>query len=202
MRNSLQILLGSIRLSQIKDVITSLGVLGTLVLGVIGLNTWRRQLRGTSRYDVARRVVLHAYKVQDAIEIVRNPLVSLPEKEVGEGRQVAAEMKVYEARMGTLQERWAELKTTIFEARVFWGEEVDASCKPLEQMIKELRGQIWLHFWMKRAYAGPGATVDDNPARVKANDQIIYKISDDDDFSKQVNAAVRQVVLFFEKHIK
>jgi hypothetical protein len=200
--NSLRILFGNIPWSQIKDIITSLGVLGAFVLGILGLNTWRRQLQGTSKYDVARRAVLHAYKVQEAIEIVRNPSMSLPKKDVDEGRQVSAEMKVYEARMGTLQDRRAELKTVIFEARALWGTEVDVCYKSLEQIIRELRGAIWLHFWMKGAYAGPGTTVDNNPARVKGNDEIVYQVSDDDNFSKKVDAAVQQVLLFFEKHIK
>jgi hypothetical protein len=200
-KNSMKILFGNIPWSQMKDIITSLGVLGTLVLGILGLNTWRRQLRGTSRYDVARRAVLHAYKVQEAMEIVRNPSMSLPKKDVDEGGQVSTEMKVYEARMGTLQERRAELKTVMFEARVLWGKEVDNCYKPLEQVIRNLRSEIWLHFWMKGAYAGPGATVDNNPARVKANDQVVYQVSDDDDFSMKVEAAVQQVVSFFEKHI-
>jgi hypothetical protein len=198
----LRIAFSSIPWSQIKDVISSVGVLGTLTLGTIGLTTWWRQLRGTSKYDVARRAVLHAYKVQDAIQAFRNPMMSLPKKDVEEGRELQAEMRIYEERMQALVDKWIELRTISREARVFWREEVDPCFKPIEALIGELRGAKWLHFWMKGAYAALGSMVDDSPARVAANNKVMYQTSDDDEFSKKVNAAVAQIELFFDKHIK
>jgi hypothetical protein len=52
------------------------------------------------------------------------------------------------------------------------------------------------------AYAGPGATVDNNPERVAANDKIVYGTSDDDEFSKRIDVAVDQVEEFFKTRIR
>jgi hypothetical protein len=187
---------------QIKDAITSVGTVGALVIGIFGLTTWRRQLRGTSEYEVARRAVLHTYQVSDALQAVRNPLIFLRKEDVEGGRQVEAEMRIYNDRMKVLQERWAELRTVFLEARVIWGGPVNACFKPIETLIRELRAAIWEHFWLKGAYAGPSVTVDNNPARVAGNDKVVYLMSDEDEFSQKIDAAVHGVEAFFERRIR
>jgi len=197
----LKISFSGIAWSQIKDAISSIGVLGTLTLGTIGLTTWWRQLRGTSKYDIARRLLLHTYKVQDAIAALRSPMTFLTKKDVEELGELKAEMRIYDERMQRLFERWAELRTVSHEARVFWREEVDACFKPIGTIVGALRGHVWEFFWLKKAFAG-AAMVDDNPARVAANNAIVYQTSEDDEFSKKIIAAVQQVESFVDKHIK
>lgn len=38
-----------------KDVFTIIGTVSAIVIGIIGLTTWRRQLKGTSEYEVAKK---------------------------------------------------------------------------------------------------------------------------------------------------
>lgn len=185
-----------------KDVVTVIGTIGALILGIVGLTTWRRQLRGTSKYDVAKRAVLLTYQVRDSIQAVRNPMLYLTREEVDPGRRLEGEQRVYIERMQVLQEKWTELKTLSHEAKAIWGEKAQARFTPVEKLIGELRAGIWLHFWLKGAYAGPGATVDNNPERVAANDKIVYWTSDDDEFSKRIEAAIHQVEEFFQPHIR
>jgi hypothetical protein len=65
-----------------------------------------------------------------------------------------------------------------------------------------MRAEIWLHFWLKGAYAGPGVTVDNNPERVAKNQKVIYWTSDDDEFSQKIDAAIRPVERFFLKKVR
>lgn len=46
-----------------KDVLSIIGTFGVLVIGVSGLFTWRRQLRGTSEYELAKKVVFKLKKL-------------------------------------------------------------------------------------------------------------------------------------------
>lgn len=191
----------TINWSLTKDVVTPIGTLGALVIGVVGLTTWRRQLRGTSEYDVAKGAVLMTYQVRDAMQAVRSPMLYLRKEEVEAGRKLEEEQRIYDERMQRLQEKWAELRTLSLEARVIWGEKAEARFAPVKALIGELRAEIWLHFWLKGAYAGPGATVDNNSGRVAANDKLVYG-SDDDEFSKRIDVAVNKVEEFFKTRIR
>jgi hypothetical protein len=184
-----------------KDVVTIIGTIGALVLGAVGLTTWRRQLRGTSAYDVAKRAVLLTYQVRDAMQALRSPMLYLKKEEVEAGRGLEEEQRIYEERKQRLQQKWAELRVLSLEARVIWGEKAESRFIPIKRLVNELVAEIWLHFWLKGTYAGPGATVDNNPARVAANDKIVYGTSDDE-FSKRIDVAVDQIEEFFKAHMR
>ena len=109
----------------IKDIVSVFGTLSALVLGIAGLTTWRRQLQGTTEYDVAKRTLLLTFQVQDALQAVRSPMLYLRSEEIEKGRKLK-EQRIYNERLQRLHEKWAELRTVSLEARVIWGERVDA----------------------------------------------------------------------------
>jgi hypothetical protein len=185
-----------------KDIVTIIGTAGALSIGVAGLSTWRRQLRGASQYDVAKRAVLLTYQVQDALQGVRRPMLYLRKEEIESGRKIEEEQRIYDERMRTLLEKWADLRTLSLEARVIWGQKAEEQFRPVKELIGELRAEIWMHFWLKGSFAAPGTTVDNNPERVAANDKIVYKMSEDDDFSKRIDAVVYQIENFFSARIR
>jgi hypothetical protein len=141
------------------------------------------------------------YRVRDAMQAVRSPMLYLRREEVEAGRKLEEKQCIYEERMQRLQGKWAELRTLSLEARVIWGEKAEATFAPVKALIGELRAEIWLHFWLKGVYAVPGATVDNNLARVAANDKLVYG-SDDDEFSKRIDEAVNKVEEFFRRRLR
>ena len=183
-------------------IVTIIGTLGALIIAAIGLRTWRRQLKGTAEYEVARRAVLLSYRVRDAIQAVRRPMLSLRKEEVEAGRELQEEQRIYADRIDRLLERSAELRILTLEAKVIWGVEAEQCFEPLRQLIIDIQSQVWEHFWLKGAYATPGATVDNNPERVAANNRVVYFVSEDDEFSQSINDAVRHVEIFFQRHIR
>lgn len=188
--------------SLVQEVVSVVGTLGALILGVVGLSTWRRQLKGTAEYEVAKKALLLTYQVQDAIRAVRAPMVWLRKEEVEAGRQLEEEQRVYDERMGELYKKWAELRTVALEAKVIWGSAAESSFNLLRDCIGKLRGEIWMHFWLKGAYAGPGATVDRNPERITENAEIIYAVSDEDPYSQDVLRGVENVTQFFQTRVR
>lgn len=185
-----------------KDIVSTIGTVGALIIASFGLYTWRRQLKGTSQYEVAKKVMLLTYQVCDAIQVVRHPLVYLSKAEVESGRKLEEEIRIYEERLTILNNKWVELRAAVLEAKAIWGIEAESQFDILRKVIGELRAAIWLHFWMKGAYAGPGATIDNNQDRVFKNDMIVYYTSDSDEFSEKVNAAVKVVEVFFAKRLR
>ncbi|MBY7784347.1 hypothetical protein KW437_21355 [Vibrio fluvialis] len=199
---NLCITISEIDWSLTKDVFSILGTIGALIIGTFGLFTWRRQLRGTSEYKLAKKAVFKTYEVQQALQAVRNPMLYLSKEEVEAGRRLEEEQRIYNDRMTLLYEKWAELQTIRLETKAIWSDSAHNCFNEIQQRIGDLRGAIWLHFWMKGAYAGPGATVDNNPERVIENDKVVYFVSDDDEFSQKISKSVEKVELFFGPKIR
>lgn len=194
--------IGEINWSLTKDVVSIVGTIGALGIGVLGLFTWRRQLRGTSEYEIAKKAILGTYEVQQALQSVRNPMLYLSREEVEAGRRLEEEQRIYSDRMTYLYEKWAELQTIRLETKVIWGKEAHDSFDELQKRIGDVRGAIWLHFWMKGAYAGPGATVDNSAERVQNNDKIVYFTSEEDDFSQEIAKSTTKVEEFFGPKVR
>ena len=185
-----------------KDVFSILGTLGALIIGSIGLFTWKRQLKGTSEYELAKKAILKTYQVEQAIQAVRNPMLYLKQEEVEAGNQLQEEHRIYNERLSYLYEKWSELQTIRLESKVVWSTEAHSAFEDLQKVIAKLKASIWLHFWLKGAYAGPGATVDRNPDRVAENDAIVYFIDEEDDFSKKIKSSIKKIEDFFSSKIR
>lgn len=192
--------LTSADISLTKNVVAIIGTLGALAIGILGLNTWRRQLHGTSKFEVAKNILKTTYKIEDAIQAVRSPMLHLRKDEVEAGRALEEEQRIYTDRLQRLNEKRAELRTLALEARAIWGEQ--EHFKILQNLIGTLHSEIWLHFWLKGAYAGPGTQVDRSPERVAENDKIVYYINDKDDFTQQVKNAVRVIESVYKKRLR
>lgn len=176
------------KLSMAKDVATIIGTLGALVIGAVGLFTWRRQIH----FDLSKKILVLTFQVRDAIQAVRSPMLHLRKSEVEAGRSVEEEQRIYDERMRVVTDLWAELRTLSLEATAIWGE---AAGKPFNSLLKltsEIKSNLWMHFWLKGAYAA-GASVDDSPERIAENDKIVYRISENDEFSQQLDRAVAEI---------
>lgn len=185
-----------------KDVVSIIGTSSAVILGVIGLTTWKRQLTGTNEYELAKKALLGAYEVEQAIQSVRSPMLHLRKEEVEAGRSLEEEQNIYNERMKLLYQKWAELQITRLETKVVWSNDAFNTFNELHQRVADLRGAIWLHFWMKGAFAGPGATVDNSYERVRENDTIIYYLNDDDEFTKKVRSSIENIEQFFTPKVR
>lgn len=125
-----------------RDVVATFATVTALGIGLAGLFTWQRQLRGTSEYEVAKQILVHAYQIQDAIRAVRNPMLHLRKEEVDAGRRLEEEQRIYADRMSVVYERWAELKVLMLEAKAIWGECAVQPFGALEPQIRELRSAL------------------------------------------------------------
>src|SRR3989304_91489 len=63
-------------LTFVKDIVTLISLAVAALVAIKGLQTWRRQLKGTADYDLAKRLLKAAYRLRDALQAVRNPFMS------------------------------------------------------------------------------------------------------------------------------
>jgi hypothetical protein len=59
----------------LKDAVTAGVALGGLRIAWLGVDAWKRQLRGQTEYDLARRLLRATLDVRDAVARLRSPMV-------------------------------------------------------------------------------------------------------------------------------
>lgn len=85
--------------SAAKDFAAVVGPLGLVVIGALGLGAWHKQLAGTTKYQLAKCILTTSYRVQDAIQAVRNPMLYLSNDAVNEDQRLQEEQRVYGERL-------------------------------------------------------------------------------------------------------
>ena len=185
-----------------KDVSLMLAPIFASGIAWFGLSTWKRQTRGVASYEVARGALFMSYQLLDRIKMVRSPMMSLDADKVKANGQLPEELAHYQERQERLIADFIGFKTKVQEGRAIWGDPILDHYNKIDAAIRELRAAIWLHFWMKGAYAGPGATVDNSPARVEKNNEIVYYADGSDPFSQKIDAAFQGIEGYLTKKMR
>ena len=91
-----------------------------------GLRTWRRQLKGTSQFDVAKRLMLKVYQIRRDIEYCRSPIrnIALITHDA-EGNPIPKNQQMYASTKKDMWERFDkivktfnEIELLLFEAEI------------------------------------------------------------------------------------
>ncbi len=192
--------------------IAIVSVLG-LIIAYCGLQTWRRQLRGNTEYDLARRLLRASFKMRDALRTVRNPFMVASEiadalKEAGvsqeeiekSGCNLNPDVAVYNTRWKTVAEALSDLKVEALEAEVLWGSAAIDSLKPLYDSVAKLR--LALVRLLRQGRRDRPPLKPDEADRI---DGIIYDTSEgsvDDEFTVEVHAAIERVKALVKPKLK
>ena len=187
-------------ISAIKEVIVGLAAISATIFAYIGLNTWRKELKGKAEYQLAKDVLKSVYKVRDAFKHVRNPAIfeyEYPEEMRDYSGHLKAEQNyegtlyVYEKRWEKMTEAFKELEEHHLDAQVEWGSEFQNKILQLRTCRAELLTEIQRMLDEKK---NPHRIMRDHSATEKSF-SIIYDNWDDsefDTFSKKIDAAVRE----------
>lgn len=97
-----------------KDIALAITAIVGSYVGISGLKTWERQLKGNAEYDLARRLLKCTYQWRDAIQQVRNPL----------GIGGAETSNEYQKRWDGVSNAKNELYTDLIEAEAIWGKDI------------------------------------------------------------------------------
>jgi len=125
-----------------KDVILAGAAIVGACVAIRGLSTWNRQLKGSTEYDLARRLLKLIYRLRDAINQVRSSLMwayEMPVPFEEEAQRMSSEQKhyyglsrayqdyglsrAYQARWQKVADIWSEIQAELLEAEALWGSE-------------------------------------------------------------------------------
>ncbi|OLE53103.1 MAG: hypothetical protein AUG51_14975 [Acidobacteria bacterium 13_1_20CM_3_53_8] len=204
-----------IYISIIKDIITAIVALIAGVVAIYGVIAWKKQLKGKTEYELARRVLRAIYKVRDSIRIVRSPIQTGGEIEEAvkasgisydpddKSTHAKTQAAIYESRWKQLNEARSNLQLELLEAEVSWGEGIKDKLKPLNECIGKLYATVYLYI---AELERPSRRTDEVAEKNREESlRILYWVSDnpeEDSFSGKVKGAVEQIETFLKPHLK
>lgn len=197
--------------SVLKDIILLIVAIVGVFSAIFGLKTWRKQLKGNTEYELARRLLKAVYHARDQIKYIRNPFmgggeISQAIKESGmeidqtdPKHSIKSSRAVYSLRWKYLSEVLSELKIELLEAEVLWGKDINNIFKEFYKCVSDLNFAIYQHLNAKDGYF----KLDFE--ELKKNDLIIYDTSDDptkNEFSGKIIQAVETIENFIRPKLK
>ncbi|WP_343593903.1 hypothetical protein [Paracidovorax wautersii] len=188
-----------------KDIAAGSAALVAVYVASRGLQTWNRQLRGTSQYELARRLLRATYRLRDAIDGVRHPVMwgaEMPDPPEDRAANMNRDelrhwgvRQAYGKRWDALAKERSELQAELLEAEVLWGPDVKDLFKPLQELQGELFVAVENHLEATDPRQGEDhRAVYDGIIRERR--QVLYDRSDNDGpdpFRAQLLAAVKAI---------
>ncbi len=125
-----------------------------VVLAVRGLQQWRAELLGKAKYDLARTIVVLAYKFQDQLAYVRDPFTYTNESagRVRGENETQTERGIrdeaYARGQGTLilQETTRNLRAARWEATITLGADIGQLISAIEEIYSDLMSAMRDYF--------------------------------------------------------
>lgn len=164
----------------------------------IGLDAWKKQLKGKDNYDLARRLLKNIYAVRESIRFVRNPLISTVEMETSLTKsgfkpedysdRTKMHNAVYSIRWNKIMEAKAELDTLLIEVEVLWGKDYLYVFNQLNEKILKLYSTLTIFLNYEKD--------------VPFDRNILYDIGEKDLFNQEVNNVVKKIEEYVKPHLK
>lgn len=195
--------------SVVSDTIVALAAVFAGVVAVLGLRTWRHQLRGNAEYELARRLLRALYRVRDTASACRSSLImpgefvgalrdaGVPDEEIEERvEEPEAEEAVYQSRWAKVAAALSDLKVEMTEYEVVKGPEIHERAEPLHDCIRRLHINLARYLGVKK---GDERISDDDWIEVK---RVIWEgydefrqnvLKDGESFTLQWQRAVSEI---------
>lgn len=200
----------TIGINDIKDfVIIATSCFGVCV-ALSGLTTWKRQIRGTNEYELAKRLLMGIYRVRNGIGVVRHPLFSSSEALAAlkkQGNTLSEQLDAmgkegtiaaYSIRWEYLQNALIELNVIYTEAEVIWGKEIKENIDKLYKKVNILRTMISSYFEDEFG----GKKIDKSRDNVY---KIVHGFCNDDDeteYWKEITTIIKSIEEYLKPKLR
>lgn len=185
----------------VSNIITAISATVIAIAAIPGINAWKKQLQGQTKYELARRYLRSVYKVRDAIRNARRPdipysefLTSL-EKQGFDTEDINNEAKkkraVYSERWEKVANALLDLSVESLEVEVIWGKTYLEAEKELRIHAGKLKLNFEWHLDDRRPFS---------PERLVEIDSIIYR-KEGDEFDKKLDSILTPIEEGMRKYI-
>ena len=194
-------------ITAIKDIIVILSAISATIFAFMGLTTWRKELKGKSEYQLAKEVLKSVYKVRDAFMHVRNPAIfqyEYPEEMQNHFGHLKPEyeyegtLHVYQKRWEVMTEAFRELEEHHLDAQVEWGSEF----KDVITNLRTCKSDLQIAIMNMLDHKKDSPEFDSNNADERSLIQKRLYGSESDNFTKEINSAIKEFEKWLRLHIK
>jgi len=195
-----------------SDIAIGISVLIVAIVAILGLRTWRKELTGKAKFELARNVMLLGFKLRENFEWVRNPggwswEYANRTRQENESPEVSAVLDQWYAKNQRLQplvENLQKLEEATWEAEILLSEDsgkrVQEAFKTYRSSYAELSSAIYSYFETRHDEVVKGSMYKDQDW-LKELKKEIYSAKDDD-FSKRIDEATKQLAPALKAYVK
>lgn len=173
-----------------------------------GLKTWRRQLKGTSQFDVAKRLMLKVYQVRQDIEYCRESYRSIPVlTHYQDGKPIPeSEQERYSCnkemldRYNVVARTLSEIEFILFESEIILDKNVRNIFKPIEDVCYLLRYSIDEYIIVCDPRYKDMSGSEDSSNQYRELLRVIFS-KKNDDIQTKINSTVAEFEKLIEPYI-
>ena len=197
-----------------SDIIVAIAAIIVAAVAVLGLSTWRKELTGRAKFEVARKVMLLGYKIRDDFEFVRSPFTGSwesadrprreEETETPTESNIRNEWFAKNKRLGVLVEDLQKFQESYWEADIVLG---DGPGKLISEVLgvyresyAELAASISTYFDTELHEQRSGTRPRDEELIQKCR-RDIYS-SSHDEFSTQIDQTTEKLSSELKRYVR
>lgn len=164
-----------------------------LVIAWLGLDTWRRQIKGTDKYKVASELLTETYRLREGIAVFRSPFVQF---QPTNDEAVSKEMNEFYGYVEAMERRWKEVSEPLVQlsllglkAEVHLGKDIKNGVDELFKLARELQVTYEQYIPVKNPESGFTEPDDFGPEERK----ILWAKPTGDDFKKRLLDCIENI---------
>lgn len=195
-------------LSCIRDIIVSLAAVTTAIVAVIGVNSWRKELKGSSEFQTARNLIKSVYRLRDAIYDARSPLIRSsefpPEYNLNNHKtkndNADAYAHVFNNRWEFVAKAVQEFDVASLEAEALWFKESSNRTSELRQCLVEIRAST--ESFVSNAASGNQDFESDKKFGKSVRENVFSsRDSKDNKMNIKINNSIESIEEFLKSYI-
>ncbi len=196
----------------IKDIITGLSALTAAIVAILGLQAWKKQLKGKTEYELAQRLLRSTYKVREAIAHVRQFAIFEDEEQQAmrdadidnnldiSEKFAATQQAIYSKRWEKIHEAFVDLDSVLLEAEVIWGQDVHEHLAHLRECIIDLK--IAIDIYLQGLSSSNPVQSQDDYIKNRFRMSAVLGGDGKNFFSDEISEAVGEMEMFLKPHLK
>ncbi|WP_440871415.1 hypothetical protein [Vibrio diabolicus] len=178
-----------------KDIVSILGTLGALVIGSLGLLTWKKQLKATHYFDLSKRTLILLYKYRAAIKNVRQPFYLPNETRTEHCEHQLSHCNAYNYRWQQVNSVRNLLDAEFLECSAIWDDLPTQVINQLYESEAILASCTRHHL----EHLDPQSSLDVVKYALENRDvNVLYETKGANEFSENLNTLVNRLEVYFK----
>lgn len=193
--------------SQVKEVVLSIVAIVTVYIAWRGLDKWQSELRGKAHFETARNLARAVFKVRDAMQSCRSPMIWAQEfEDLDPSSRSGTERgdaygKVFSKRFAPVRMALQELDAANLEAEALWGSDIVNSVDALRTCAVSLSSAMQAFVSNERDLGSHFES--DKTFGVKMRSTVFASHDDrDNPLTQQIASSVKRIEILLKPHLK